>query len=151
MSTTGPGPDREKDRRGTRRHRVQESAFAVIRPERRPFRLEEDMFMVDVALAVFRSRPAKMGPILDISASGLAVQCFEEPHRVQRSHVMDLLVAESGFFIQGLHFAVVADIPFPGERQFGPLLSRRLSVRFERIGEGHRREILRFIEKYTIR
>jgi hypothetical protein len=108
------------------------------------------MFMVDVALAVFRSRPAKLGPILDISLSGLAVQCFDGTDRARRSHVLDLLVAESGFFIQGLRFAVVADIPFADEPEFSPLLSRRLSLRFERISGEHRIKIRRFIEHYTI-
>ncbi len=151
VSTAVPAPELGKDRRNSQRYRVQKSAFAVIRPERHPFRLEEDMFMVDVALAVFRSRPAKLGPILDISASGLAVQCFEGTHRVRQAHVLDLLVAESAFFIQELHFTVVADIPFPGEQEFSPLLSRRLSIRFERIGDGHREELRRFIDNYTIR
>jgi hypothetical protein len=146
-----PTPERRKDRREARRFGVQKSAFAVIRPERNPFRLDEDMFMVDVALAVFRSRPAKLGPILDISLSGLAVKCFEGTDRVRRSHVLDLLVAESGFFIQGLRFAVVADIPFADEPEFSPLLSRRLSLRFERIDEEHRMKIRRFIERYTTR
>lgn len=139
------------ERRRVQRFGAQSSAFAVFRPETHPFRLEEKMFMVDMALAVFRSQPTTLGPMLDISTTGLAVQCFEGADRVGHAHVLDLLVAESAFYIQGLRFVLVGISAMPEEPEYGPLPSRRLSLRFDRPDDEQQGRIRRFIRQYAVR
>lgn len=139
---------RSDERRGHKRFRVREGAMALVRsPESRLGPIVEKT-LGDIAMAVFRVRPAKLGPIENIGEGGLSFRYTRTEHDEIGCCALDILVAERGFHLENLAFDVVSDICVTED--FDPTPKGVLTVRFRALTGMQRRRLRHFLAHHTV-
>jgi hypothetical protein len=137
------------ERRLTKRYRVNSRAFALLRAGPDGLLNPEAMNMGDIALAVFKSNPAKYGQIGDISMDGLSFSYIEELGRIQDSEVLDILMADIGFYLGGVAFESISDFKETDGFDVGPIKMRRSGLRFKRMTTNQKNQLKEFIRSLT--
>ena len=121
------------EHRRHKRFRVKVCAFALIRSANsKPLEIP-GRGMGEIACAVFRSRPAKLGRINDISMGGLMFHYVDHKVPSKESTVLDILLADCRFYLENLRFRSISDLLLPDEFPGGSLQMRRLRVEFDRL------------------
>ncbi len=144
------GWEDKHDRRLKPRYRPVTGAFALLRPVRSRIRRIHTLSMADIALAVFRSNPAKYGQIADISTNGLAFTYVADDRCCSDKCVLDILIAESGFYLQNLRFDIVSDLAFIEDIAFDCFKTGRLSLQFTNLTQPQTEQIFYFLEHHTV-
>ncbi len=138
------------DRRAHQRFQVKKDAFALIRPVSIKQIQVADRSMAEVACAVYRSKPAKFGRINNISMDGLSFDYIAGEQRLGQSLVLDILLADRGFYLANLTFKTICDVKVAADFSMDPIKMRRHHVRFERLAPSQIRKIQHFIQHYGI-
>ena len=139
------------ERRVHERFQVKKNAFAIVRSKRtHPIRIE-DMSMGEIALAVIKSDPFKMGRIKDVSMNGLAFCCLDNSKRAtDESFRLDLLLADCGFYLEDLHFKTVSDFKLNDDYPFSSEKTRQIGVRFKDMTRSQVSKLKYLIHHHTI-
>jgi hypothetical protein len=120
------------ERRRHQRFRVNICAFALIRSAAaNPIKIH-GQGMGQIACSVFRSKPAKLGQIINISMGGLMFRYVDCRVQSDESIAMDILSADCGFYLENLRFKSISDLPVPNDFLNGPLKMGQLHAEFER-------------------
>ena len=109
----------------------------------------EDMSMGEIALAVLKAKPLKMGQIVNISKGGLAFRYIDSEVEAGKSSELDILFAQNGFHLKKVSFKTVADYKAVSEFPFSSLVMRQQNVQFREISPYQTSRLDYFIEKYT--
>jgi hypothetical protein len=137
------------DRRAHKRAQVKKRAVALIRPVSvRQLRVA-DRSMGEIACAVYRSKPAKFGRINNISMDGLSFDYIPGREQSSQSFVLDILLADCGFYLANLAFKSISDVKVAADFSMDPIQMRRHHVRFERLAPAQIRKIQYFIQHYS--
>ena len=137
------------NRRAHKRFRVKKQAVALIRPVSVTQLNVADRSMGEIACAVYRSKPVKFGRINTISVDGLSFDYIAGREQSSGSLVLDILLADCGFYLADLTFKPISDVIVAGDVSMDPIKMRRHHVRFERLAPAQIRKIQYFIQHYS--
>ena len=137
------------DRRAHKRFQVKKSAFALIRPSAVMPICVADKSMGEIACAVYQSKPKKLGRINNISMDGLSFDYVDGREQSSPPFVLDILLAERGFYLPNLLFKSIGDVAVATDISMDPIKMKRHYVRFERLAPAQIRKIQYFIQHYS--
>lgn len=139
------------ERRVHERFQVKKNAFAIVGSKRtHPIRIE-DMSMGEIALAVIKSEPSKLGRIKDLSMNGLAFCYLDNGKRAtDESFRLDLLLVDCGFYLEDLPFKIVSDFKLNDDYPFSNIKTRQLGVRFKDMTRTQVSKLKYLIHHHTI-
>ena len=133
------------ERRRHKRFRVNVYAFALVRSATaKPIRIH-GRGMGQIACSVFRSKPTKLGRINNISMGGLMFRYVDSDLQPKESLVLDILLADSGFYLESLRFKSISDLPVPNDLPDGFIQMKQLHVDFERLAPHQTAKLKYFI------
>ena len=138
------------DKRQYKRYRADKNTVAVLRS--RPANLGPvlNKSMAEVALAVFRSKPVRLGRVIDISKGGLSFLYPETKQHPRQSLGLEILLADCGFYLEKVPFKVVSDIRMPREIPEDSLANWRCSVKFGTLKQNQTDRLEHFLNNHTI-
>lgn len=146
----GPAPQRRSvERRTHKRYPARKGAFALIRSQAGRIGPIGAMSLGQIGLAVYASRPCRIGPVIDISRGGIAFYATRSGPIPMATAVLDLLVAENRFYLGGLRFQLVEDRQLPDDFIMAQPGRRILRVRFLPLTPRQRIKLDRFIHLHS--
>jgi len=107
------------------------------------------MNRAEIAVAVFKTKPAKMGQIIDLSSNGLAFSYLVIDENIEESNRLDILLAEDNFYLEDLHFITVREERLENEAPFNPIIMKLRGVRFVDLTEVQLKRLVDFINTKT--
>jgi hypothetical protein len=147
MMDTNPAKSPEK--RAHERFRAQKDAFVLIRPDAAGHLRIADRSMGQIACAVYRSKPVRFGRMVNISMGGLSFRYINGDKRSSQSQVLDILVADSGFYLENLMFKNIADLEINDDFTINSIKMRLNRVQFEGMEPAAMVKLKYFVENYT--
>ena len=140
----------EKEKRAHERFHVNKDAFALIRPAATEQLKVENKSMAEVACSLYRSKPVRFGRINNISMGGLSFRYITCEEGSNLSLVLDILVAESGFYLGNLMFRDIDDFEMDDDFVINSFKMRLNRVQFERPEHASIMKLKHFIEEYSV-
>lgn len=138
------------DRRRHKRYPMKNRIFAVVRSENYASYEVESMSKASVALAVLKSRPPRMGEIVEISRDGLTFQFLnEDAGQLHLDAEMDILFADEDFHLRRVPFRTIKETTVDSEAPFDVLTMRRLTVAFGGLTEKQQKKLRHVLKNYT--
>jgi len=138
------------EKRAHKRFQVNKDAVALIRPAAAEQLRVADKSMAEIACTVYRSKPIKFGRINNISMGGLSFRYITGEERSLQSLVLDILVADSGFYLENLTFKNIADFEMDDEFAINSFKMRLNRVQFEGPLPAQITKLRDFIHSYSI-
>jgi len=108
-----------------------------------------DRSMGEIACAVYRSKPTQFGRINNINMDGLSFDYIAGREQSSQSLVLDILLADRGFYLANLTFKTICDVKVAADFSMDLIKMRRHHVRFERLAPAQIRKIQYFIQHYS--
>jgi len=138
------------EKRAHKRFQVNNDAFALIRPAAAEQIRVSDRSMAEIACSVYRSKPVRFGRIDNISMGGLSFRYITGVERSNQSLVLDILVAESGFYLENLTFKNISDFEMDDEFVINSFKMRLNRVQFEGLEPAAMMKLKHFVEIYSV-
>ncbi len=138
-----------KDRREHKRYFVKNRVFAVVRSGDHQLKHIDKMSNGEIALAIIKSNPLKMGEIVEISRNGLSFCYIENEAKLTDLSELDIVFAEKDFHLSRLPFVPVEDTNLLDDGPFNALSMKRMTVQFEKMTTQHKRKIDHLLNHYT--
>ena len=138
------------EQRAHERFHVNKDAFALIRPIDAGQLSVENKSMAEIACAVYRSKSVRFGRINNISMGGLSFRYITGEERSNLSLVLDILVAESGFYLENLMFRDIDDVEMDSDSTINSFKMRLNRVQFERLEPAATMKLQHFVEIYGV-
>jgi len=141
-------PNIVNDRRQAPRYTVKEHTFAVVRStQSKDMEGLADMSHGQVGMALFKSKPAKMGQIKNLSLKGLCFNYIANDETIPEGDEVDILFAEGNFYL-ALPCRVVREKTESNELPFTPIVMKQRAVAFERLNTEQERALTRFLRNH---
>ena len=137
------------ERRKHNRYGADKNTFAVLRATPADMDPIGHKTMAEVALAVLRSRPVRLGRVIDISKGGLSFSYLETKRHPRQSLGMEILLADSGFYLAKIPYKVVSDIRMPSEIPRESISNWRCSVKFGDLEQDQAARLAYFLNHHT--
>lgn len=132
-------------RRAHKRFKVEKDAFVLIRSaDAKPIRIQGKS-MSEIACAIFRSNPIKLGKMNNISMGGLSFNYIEAGPDSDESYVLDIVLVEGGFYLGNVHFKSILDIEIVDDLASCSIMMRQLSVKFNQLTQNQNSQLIEFI------
>jgi len=138
------------EKRAHKRFQVNNEAFALVRPAAAEQIRVSDRSMAEIACAVYRSKPIRFGRIDNISMGGLSFRYISGGERSEQSLVLELLVAESGFYLENLTFKNISDFEMDDGFVINSFKMRLNRVQFEGLEPAAMMKLKHFVENYSV-
>ncbi len=138
------------EQRAHKRFQVNKDAFALIRPTAAKHIRVADRSMAEIACAVYRSKPIKFGRINNISMGGLSFRYIDGEERSLQPLVLDILVADCGFYLENLTFKNIADFEIADDPAINSFKMRLNQVQFEGLEPAAIMKLKYFVENYSV-
>ena len=128
-----PGGKKRVEHRYHKRFHLREDAFALIRS------ISDDPLNIQgksmgcIACAVFNARPARLGKIENISIGGLMFQHIAGKTQLNRTFVLEILFADSRFYLANMPFEIKADVVLPDDIPDSPFEMRQVRLQFQNL------------------
>ncbi|MEX1328830.1 MAG: hypothetical protein AB1Z29_18665 [Desulfobacterales bacterium] len=123
----------EKKRIEYRRHKrfqLSENAFALMRSiSAGPLNIYGKS-MGGIACAVFNAKPTKLGKIDNISMGGLMFHHADSKEQLSQAVVLDILLADCGFYLANIPFKTITDVVIPDEVFSDAIEIRQVCLQF---------------------
>jgi len=136
------------EQRANERFQVYKDAFALIRPAAVEQLRVADKSMAEIACAVYRSKALRFGRIDNISIGGLLFRYITGEERSSQSLVLDILVAESGFYLENLAFKDISNLEMDDELEINSFKMRLNRVQFEKLEPDAILKLKHFVENF---
>ena len=121
-----------------KRFRLNENAFALIRSiPAGPLNICGKS-MGCIACAVFNAKPTKLGKIDNISMGGLMFHHVDSKEQSSQALVLDILLADSGFYLANMSFKTITDVVIPDEVFSDAIEIRQVRLQFQRLNTDQR-------------
>jgi hypothetical protein len=150
LELMGKSTVKRPEKRAHERFQTQKDAFALIRPAAAEQLHVANRSMAQIACAVYRSKPARFGRIVNISMGGLLFRYLTGEERSSRLQVLDILVADSGFYLENLMFRNIVDVEINDDFMVNSFKMRLNRVQFEGLQPAAMMKLKYFIENYTV-
>jgi hypothetical protein len=138
------------EKRTHKRFRVNKDAFALIRPDASEQLRVADRSMAEIACIVYRSKPVRFGRINNISMGGLSFRYITGEEPSDQSLVLDILVAESGFYLENLKFKNISDFEMDDDFAINSFKMRLNRVQFDGLESAMVMKLKYFVENYSV-
>ena len=138
------------DRREHPRYNAKAGTFALLRATSIALSKMQDMSMGEVGFAVIKSKPVKMGQIINISTKGLAFEYIERRGESIRLFKLDVLFAEDAFYLGKLLFKPVFDFAVDSEVPVDSFTIRRCGVQFGELTAYQKSRLEFFVNNHAL-
>ena len=138
------------DRRRHPRYRAKTGTFALLRSTSISLSKIQDMSMGEIGFAVIKSKPVKMGQIININTNGLAFDYIEHRGESMQVFKLDILYARDTFYLGKLLFKPVFDHVLDSEVPLNSFTIRRCGVQFGEFTAYQKSRLEFFIHNYTL-
>jgi hypothetical protein len=108
------------------------------------------MSMGEIAFAVIKSKPIKMGRIINISTDGLAFHYIDRKRGSNSLFKMDILLASDAFYLDRILFKPVFDFEITSEIPLNSFSIRKCGVKFGEMNQRQRSQLEYFICNHTV-
>jgi len=127
--------DRKKriEYRYHKRFQLNEDAFALIRSIPAGSLKIKGKSMGCIACAVFNAKPAKLGKIDNISMGGLMFHHADNKEQLSQSLILDILLADCGFYLANIPFNTITDVVIPDEVFSDAIEIRQVRLQFKKL------------------
>jgi hypothetical protein len=86
-----------------------------------------------IACAVFNAKPAKLGKIDNISRGGLMFHHADSKEHLSQALVLDILLADCGFYLANIPFKTITDVVIPDEVFSDAVEMRQVRLQFQQL------------------
>jgi hypothetical protein len=115
------------------RFQLNKDAFALIRSiHTAPLKINGKS-MGCIACAVFNAKPAKLGKIDNISMGGLMFHHADSKAPFSQALVLDILLADCGFYLANIPFKIITDVVIPDEVASDAIEIRQVRLQFQQL------------------
>ena len=140
-------PEKESGR--SRRYTLKKNPFAVVRSKNHLLDKIDSLSKGEIAFTIIKSKPPRMGRIVEISRHGLTFDYIENDEICSSKAEMDILVVDDNFHIRRLPFELVKDALIESDMPFDSLTMKRMTVQFNSLTYHQKRKLDHFLEHYT--
>ena len=131
-----------------KRYQLAEDAFALIRPiSTGPLKIGGKS-MGYIACAVFNAKPVKLGKIDNISMGGLMFHHADSEEQSIQDLVLDILLADCGFYLADMPFKTITDVVIPDEISSEVIEMRQVRLQFQQLKVIQQARLKNFIKKH---
>jgi hypothetical protein len=128
-----------------KRYQLTEDAFALIRPiSTGPLKIRGKS-MGCIACALFKAKPTKLGEIDNISMGGLMFQHADSKEQSNQALVLDILLADCGFYLSDIPFRRITDVVIPDEVFSDAIEIRQVRLQFQQLNTIQQAQLKEFI------
>ena len=128
-----PRGEKTVEHRHHKRFHLKEDAFALIRSiSAKPLNIQGKS-MGCIACAVFNARPVRLGKIDNISMGGLMFRHVGGKTNLYRTFVLEILLADCGFYLPNIAFDIKADVALSGEIPDSAFEIRQVHIQFQNL------------------
>jgi len=140
-----------KERREYRHHKrfqLDKDAFALIRSiSVGPLKISGKS-MGCIACAVFNAKPVKLGKIDSISMGGLMFHHADSKEQLSQAVVLDILLADCGFYLANMPFKTITDVVIPGDIPGDAIKIRQVRLQFQKLNAIQQASLQDFIRNH---
>ena len=130
------------------RFRLDKDTFALIRTlPAGPLRIHGKS-MGGIACAVFNAKPTRLGKIDNISMGGLMFYHVDSKVKLNQAVVLDILLADIGFYLANIPFKTITDIVIPSEVSSDSIELRQVRLQFQKLNLNQQASLNNFILSY---
>lgn len=137
------------ERRQHKRYFVKNRIFAVVRSKNHQLDQITDMSKGEIAFALMRSNPPKMGEIKEISQSGLSFHYIQNESDMSELKEMDILFTDENFHLCRIPFKMIDDTAVVTNSPLDALEMNRLTVQFGGLSMRQQHQIKHMIKNFT--
>ena len=137
------------DRRRHKRYPVNDRLFAIVSSDRHLLDRIENMSKGEIAMAIIKSKPSRMGEIVEISRSGLSFRYIATDRMLDHTCEMNILFIDKNFRLSRLPFQVMDDRSISSEPPFDVLRMRRFGVKFGGLTSRQKFKLDHLLKNYT--
>ena len=131
-----------------KRFQLNKDAFALIRSiHAGPLKIKGKS-MGCIACAVFNAKPAKLGKIDNISMGGLMFNHVDSKAQLRQAVVLDILLADCGFYLANIPFRTITDVVIPDEISSDAVELRRVRLQFQKLNTIQQARLKDFIKNH---
>ena len=144
-------PSRKKkiERRVHNRFSAKEKSFARLRSDRCSLDQIKRMSMGEIACAVYNSKPAILGQIVDMSQGGLSFDCIDEACPCGDSLKLDILSANEKFYLGRIKFKPVHELKSSDDPAINPIPMKKQGIQFVDLSFKQISRLERFLRNHT--
>ena len=106
--------------------------------------------MGEIAFAVIKSKPIKMGQVINISTDGLAFHYIDNKKGSNSLFKMDILFAKDAFYLDRILFKPVFDYEIKSDIPLNSFSIRQCGVKFGELNQRQRSQLAYFICNHTV-
>ena len=136
------------EHRHHQRFQLYGNAFALIRPISAGQLNISGKSMGGIACAVYNVKPARLGRIDNICMGGLMFQYVDSKIQFNRVLVLDILLADCGFYLANISFNIIADAVVPEDGPGDPIEMRQARLEFNELSSDQLAELQGLILKH---
>lgn len=140
---------KQKESKRSLRYPLKKHSFAVVRSNNHLLDEIDSLSKGEIAFTVIKSKPPRMGRIVEISRNGLTFDYIENDKTCSHNAEMDILVVDDNFYIRRLPFELVKDALLEADVPFNSLTMKRMTVAFSGLTYRQKRKLDHFLEHYT--
>ena len=144
-----PSRRKKTERRVHKRFSVKDRTFAMLRSDRCSLDQIKRMSMGEIACAVYNSKPAIMGQIVDMSQGGLSFDCIDEICTPGDSLKLDILFANEKFYMGRIKFRPVHELKSSDNTALNPIPMKKQGVQFVDLSFKQLSRLERFLRNHT--
>ena len=102
--------------------------------------------------AVLQNDERRIGPVIDISRSGLSFQYYDDVRESRDSGrgKLEIACTEEGFYMRLIPVSTVYDKLEPYDVPSGTMINRRCGVKFEKLSDYQLSLVKYFVQKFTV-
>ncbi len=121
------------EKRKYKRYHMPKGTFAILRSKSDKLSNFEKMSMGEIAVAVYKTGPEKLGQIKNISLGGLAFDYVYGKKINRRKYELDVLMAEQGIYLHNIPYRTVSDDEIPDDINLDAVTMRRHAIHFGKL------------------
>ena len=128
-----------------KRFQLKKDAFALIRSLPTGSLKIDGKSMGCIASAVFDAKPARLGKIDNISMGGLMFHHVDSQVQINQAVVLDILLADSGFYLANIPFKTITDVLLPDDVSSDTIKMRQVRLQYLKLNPVQRASLKDFI------
>lgn len=134
------------ERRKHQRFSTRKGTFAVIGTQKNNLNGIKNMSMGEIACAVYKSNPEKLGRIIDMSRGGLAFSYIAGNKLPEKAAAVNILCAGNGFYLDKILFKTVMDVAASEGAELDPIQMKNQRIQFVDLSPDQKKKLEYFLD-----
>ena len=118
------------ERRKHKRYETRNQAIAMVKSQPGQLDSISEMSKGEVGMAVYKSKPHKLGQIVNVGRGGLSFSYISKEYQGDKVDEIDILLADDDFYLKNIQFKTIIDAPLEDENNLSPLEMKTQSIKF---------------------